>query len=60
MSYVGFVGKKDVSAVLLPTKTREGSPAREDRFLSLPQQTGAQEGLSSRSLPQPPQGKIIG
>ena len=48
-----------MSAVLLPTKTREGSPAREDRFLSLPQQTGVPEASSSRSLPQPQQGRTI-
>lgn len=51
-----ILGKKDVSAALLPTKGREGTPTREDKFLSLPQHTSAQEASSSRSLPGPSQG----
>lgn len=51
------LGRKDVSAVLLPTKPREGTPTREDKFLSLPQFTGAQEASSSRSLPDPSRGE---
>jgi len=30
-------GKKDLTAVLLPTRQREGSPSRDDKFLSLSQ-----------------------
>lgn len=51
-----IIGKKDINAVLLPTKRSEGSPAREDRFLSLPQQVSAhtQEASSSRRIPDTP------
>ncbi|KAH3810816.1 motile sperm domain-containing protein 1-like [Dreissena polymorpha] len=47
------LGKKDLTAVLLPTKVREGTSSPEDTFLSLPSQR-QQRGSTSESQPQPP------